>query len=69
MSDHVYKTIEITGSSSAGLEAAIANAVAAAGKTLRNLHWIEVGAIRGEIEQGKVKYWQVTTKIGFRLDD
>jgi flavin-binding protein dodecin len=67
--DHVYKTIEITGSSTSGLEASVNNAIAAAGKTLRNLHWFEVSDIRGDIENGKVKYWQTTLKIGFRLDE
>jgi dodecin len=66
--DHVYKTIEITGSSSTGLEHAVNNAVNAAAKTVRNLDWFEVGNIRGEIEQGKIRYWQATVKIGFRLD-
>ena len=67
--NHVYKTIEITGSSSSGIEDSINNAIAVAGKTLRNLHWFEVGEIRGDIENGKVKYWQTTLKIGFRLEE
>ena len=67
--NHVYKTIEVTGSSTTGIEDCVNKAVAVAGKTLRNLDWFEVGNIRGEIENGKVKYWQTTLKIGFRLDE
>ena len=66
--NHVYKTIELTGSSPKGLEQAIANAVAKAGKTLHNLRWFQVTDTRGEIEGGKVAHWQVTMKVGFTLD-
>ena len=66
--NHVYKTIELTGSSPKGLEQAIANAVAKAGKTLHNLRWFQVTDTRGEIEDGKVAHWQVTMKVGFTLD-
>ena len=66
--NHVYKTIELTGSSPRGLEDAIANAVAKAGKTLHNLRWFQVTETRGEIEGGKVAHWQVTMKVGFTLD-
>ena len=66
--NHVYKTIELTGSSPRGLEDAIANAVAKAGKTLHNLRWFQVTDTRGEIEGGKVAHWQVTMKVGFTLD-
>ena len=65
---HVYKTIELTGSSPTGIEDAIANAVAKAGKTLHNLRWFQVTDTRGEIEGGKVAHWQVTMKVGFTLD-
>jgi flavin-binding protein dodecin len=68
MSNHVYKTIELTGSSPKGLEEAIANAIAKAGKTLHNLRWFQVLDTRGEIENGKVAHWQVTMKVGFTLD-
>lgn len=68
MSDHVYKTIEITGSSKSSMEDAVNNAVARAAKTLHNLRWFEVTQVRGNVEQGKVSHWQVTTKIGFVLD-
>jgi flavin-binding protein dodecin len=66
--NHVYKTIELTGSSPKGLEQAIANAVAKASKTLHNLRWFQVTDTRGEIEGGKVAHWQVTMKVGFTLD-
>ena len=68
MSNHVYKTIELTGSSPKGLEDAIANAVAKASKTVHNLRWFQVIDTRGEIEGGKVSHWQVTMKVGFTLD-
>ena len=68
MSEHVYKTIELTGSSPKGVEQAIANAVAKASKTLHNLRWFQVLETRGEIEKGKVAHWQVTMKVGFTLD-
>jgi flavin-binding protein dodecin len=66
--NHVYKTIELTGSSPRGIEDAVANAVAKAGKTLHNLRWFQVTDTRGEIEGGKVAHWQVTMKVGFTLD-
>lgn len=69
MSDHVYKQVELTGSSKAGLEDAIQNAITKASETLRNLNWFQVTDTRGYIENGKVAYWQVTLKLGFRLDD
>jgi hypothetical protein len=68
MSGHVYKKIELTGSSTVGLEDAIQNAVNKAAETLHNLRWFEVVDTRGYIEEGKVAYWQVTVKIGFTLD-
>ncbi len=68
MANHVYKTIELTGSSPKGLEQAIANAVKKASKSLHNLRWFQVLETRGEIEQGKVAHWQVTMKVGFTLD-
>ena len=69
MSNHVYKTIELTGSSPKGLQEAINNAVKKASKTLHNLRWFQVLDTRGEIENGKVAHWQVTMKVGFRLED
>ena len=68
MSNHVYKTIELTGSSPKGLEEAISNAIAKASKTVHNLRWFQVVDTRGEIEGGKVAHWQVTMKVGFTLD-
>jgi dodecin len=69
MSDHTYKLIELTGSSTIGLEEAIQNAISKAAKTVHNLHWFQVVDTRGQIEDGKVSHWQVTLKAGFRLDD
>ncbi|TMG80293.1 MAG: dodecin domain-containing protein [Betaproteobacteria bacterium] len=66
--NHVYKTIELTGSSPRGVEDAIANAVGKAAKTVHNLRWFQVTDTLGEIEGGKVAHWQVTMKVGFTLD-
>lgn len=68
MSNHVYKKIEITGSSSDGIQHAIENAIAKASQSIRNMRWFEVTETRGHIEDGKVGHWQVTLKIGFTLD-
>ena len=68
MSDHVYKSVEITGSSEGGIQQAIDNALAKASKTLRNIDWFEVIGTRGGFGDGKT-YYQVTLKIGFRLED
>ena len=69
MSDHVYKTVEVTGSSSDVISDAIRTAVGKAAQTLRNLEWFEVTQIRGMISEGSVSYFQVTLKLGFRLDN
>jgi flavin-binding protein dodecin len=69
MSDHVYKLIELTGSSPTGVEDAVNNAINRAAKTVRNMRWFEVTETRGHIENGKVAHWQVTVKVGFTLDD
>jgi flavin-binding protein dodecin len=69
MSDHVYKTIEITGSSPDGVTQAIDRAVTKASESLRGLDWFEVTEIRGHIEEGSVAHYQVTLKVGFRLED
>ena len=69
MSDHVYKTIELTGSSKKGIEDAVNQAVAKASKTVRNMHWFEVIETRGHIVDGKVAHWQVSLKVGFTLED
>ena len=68
MSDHVYKSVEITGSSESGVQGAIDGTLAKAGQTLRNIDWFEVVGIRGGLADGKT-YYQVTLKIGFRLED
>ena len=69
MSNHVYKTLELVGSSSKSVEDAVRTAVARAGQTLHNLRWFEVTETRGQIEDGQIAHWQVTVKIGFTLDD
>ena len=69
MNDHVYKKIELTGSSSVGMQEAIENAIAKASKTLHDLRWFEVVETRGHIDQGKIAHWQVTIKVGFTLAD
>lgn len=69
MSDHVYKLIEIVGSSPSGTDDAIKNAIERAGKTLRNMDWFEVKETRGHLENGKIDHFQVKLKVGIRLDD
>ena len=69
MTDHVYKSVEITGSSTAGVKEAIDRAIAKASETLRHVDWFQVEDIRGHVEDGKVAHYQVTLKIGFRLED
>lgn len=69
MTEHVYKSVEITGSSPAGVTEAVDRAVAKASATLRNLDWFEVIGVRGQIADGRVAHYQVTLKIGFRLED
>ena len=69
MSHHTYRVIEIVGSSPDGLDAAIANAIARASKTLHSIDWFEVASIRGHVEDGAVAHYQVTLKVGFRLDE
>jgi flavin-binding protein dodecin len=69
VTDHVYKSIELTGSSSTTVEDAVQNAITKAAKSMRNMHWFQVMETRGHIADGKVAHWQVTVKIGFRLED
>ena len=69
MANHVYKTVELVGSSTKSIDDAIRAAVARAGETIRNLRWFEVVDTRGHIEGAKVAHYQVTLKIGFTLDD
>ncbi len=68
MSDHVYKKIELTGSSEESSDQAVRNAIAKASKTIKNMDWFEVVESRGEIKDGKIAFWQVTLKLGFRLE-
>jgi flavin-binding protein dodecin len=69
MTDFVYKSVEITGTSTEGVTEAIDRAVAKASETLRNLDWFEVITVRGHIEEGRIQHYQATLKIGFRLED
>jgi dodecin len=69
MSDHVYKHLELTGSSTSSIEDAVQTAIARASKTIRNMHWFNVIETRGHIEDGKVAHWQVTIKVGFTLEE
>lgn len=69
MGEHVYKVVELVGSSTEGVDAAIRNAVARASKTLHNLDWFEVVETRGHVADGQVAHFQVKLKVGFRLDD
>jgi flavin-binding protein dodecin len=68
MSDHVYKKIEVVGSSKESVEDAIQNAIHTAGRSLEHLDWFEVQEVRGDIQGGAVGYYQVTLKVGFRLN-
>jgi flavin-binding protein dodecin len=69
MPDHIYKKIELTGSSTASMQDAIENAISKASQTLHDMRWFEVVETRGNIENGKVAHWQVTIKIGFALTE
>ena len=69
MSNHVYKTIELVGSSAAGPDDAVRNAIARASATIRNMRWFQVMETRGHLEDGKIAHWQVTIKVGFTLDE
>lgn len=69
MSDHTYRVTEIVGTSPESVEQAIRNGIARADQTLRNLDWFETTEIRGHLADGEIKHFQVTLKVGFRLDD
>lgn len=69
MSNHTYSISEIVGTSTQGVDDAVRNGIAKASQTLRNLDWFEVKEVRGHLEDGKIADWQVTIKIGFRLED
>ncbi|MCA9950888.1 MAG: dodecin domain-containing protein [Anaerolineales bacterium] len=68
MSSTVYKKIELTGASDSSIEDAVNNAIAKAAETVRNLRWFEIDEVRGAIDEDKVSQWQVTVKVGFKLD-
>jgi flavin-binding protein dodecin len=69
MKNPTYKKIELTGSSNKSIEDAVNNALSKAAKTLRKMRWLEVVEIRGSIEDDHVNQWQVSIKVGFRLED
>lgn len=69
MPEHVYKVVELTGSSHTGVEDAVRNAIARASETVRNMRWFEITDTRGHIEGNSIGHWQVTIKVGFTLDD
>ena len=69
MVDHVYKSLELTGSSTSSIEDAVSKAIAKASKTIHNIRWFEVTDIRGAITNNGVPHWQITMKVGFTLDD
>ena len=68
MKNHVYKLIEVTGTSAASIEDAVARAIQRAHKTIKNLCWFQVVETRGNINKGKVDHWQVTIKVGFTVE-
>ena len=69
MSDHTYRIIEIVGSSPDSVDAAIRNAISRASETMRGLDWFEVQSVRGHLQDGVIGHFQVTLKVGFRLED
>lgn len=69
MTNHTYRVTDIVGTSPEGADQAIRNGIARASQTLRNLDWFEVVEVRGQLENGQIAHWQVTMKVGFRLED
>ena len=69
MSNHTYRVSEIVGTSPDGIDTAISNGIARAAATIRNLDWFEVVSVRGEIEDGAVAHYQVTMKVGFKIEE
>lgn len=69
MKDHVYKLIELTGTSTNSIEDAVEKAIKRAHKTVKNLCWFQVVETRGNIDKGKIQHWQVTIKVGFTVED
>lgn len=68
MTSHIYKIVELTGSSTVGTDDAVKNAIEKASKTVRNIQWFEVIETRGHVEDDKIAHWQVTIKAGFTLE-
>jgi len=68
MNEHVYKIIELVGSSNKSIEEAVQNAISKAGESVRDMRWFEITETRGQIDQGNIAYWQVTIKIGFTVE-
>jgi flavin-binding protein dodecin len=68
MSNHVYKMLELTGSSPISIEEAVQTAIAKANETVRNIQWFSVCETRGHVIEGKIAHWQVTVKLGFTLE-
>jgi len=68
MSNHVYKTLELTGSSPISIEEAVQTAISKASETMRNVQWFSIVETRGHVVEGKVAHWQVTIKLGFTLE-
>jgi flavin-binding protein dodecin len=68
MSDHTYRVIELVGSSPDGIDAAIRNAIGRASETMRGLDWFEMQSVRGHLQDGAIAHFQVTLKVGFRLE-
>jgi hypothetical protein len=69
MTNHVYKSIELTGSSPTSSDDAIRTAIAKAAKSVRDIRWFQVTETRGQVDNGKVAHWQVTIKVGFTLEN
>jgi len=69
MSDHVYKQIELVGSSTQSSDEAVARAIERASQTLRNIEWFEVTDVRGHVRDGRIAHWQVAVKIGMRIEE
>ena len=69
MDEHVYKIIELAGSSTVSIEDAVQNAIGRASQSLKNLRWFEISETRGQIEDGKVAHYQVVLRVGFSLED
>lgn len=69
VSEHVFKIIELTGSSQTSMEHAVEKAIKRASETVRQMRWFEVTSVRGHIEDSRIAHWQVTVKIGFTLEE